>query len=316
MTKLALLVGIDDYPTSPLAGCVNDATRVYDLLRRHHDDSPNFECKRLVAPGEQVTRATLKQAVEDLFKRQAEVALFFFAGHGTANNLGGYLVTQDAKKYDEGLSMTDVLTMANNSPARERIIILDCCHSGAMGQLPAVNNDAAMLKEGVSILSACRESEFSVEKDGGGLFTSLVCDALVGGAADVCGKVTIASLYAYADEALGGWDQRPLFKAHVSKLVPLRNCNTAVDLKVLRLLPKYFKSPTDEYTLDPSYEPTAEPHHSEHEEIFGHLQRLRAARLVTPVGEEHLYYAAMNSKSCRLTALGIHYWHLANSGKI
>jgi len=24
------------------------------------------------------------------------------SGHGTANNLGGYLVTQDAKSYDEG----------------------------------------------------------------------------------------------------------------------------------------------------------------------------------------------------------------------
>lgn len=316
MAKLALLVGIDDYPTAPLAGCINDATRMHELLHRHHDDSPNFECRKLLAPDENVTRATLKQAVEKLFERQADVALFFFAGHGTANNLGGYLVTQDAKKYDEGLSMADVLTMANNSPARERIIILDCCHSGAMGQLPAVNNNAAMLKEGVSILSACRESEVSVEKCGGGLFTSLVSDALGGGAADVCGKVTIAGIYAYVDEALGGWDQRPLFKIHVSKLVPLRTCASAVDLSVLRLLPKYFKSPSDEYALDSSYEPTATPRHSEHEEIFGHLQRLRAARLITPVGEDHLYYAAINSKSCRLTALGVHYWHLANSGNI
>ena len=316
MAKLALLVGIDDYPTAPLAGCVNDATRMHNLLRCHHDDSPNFECRELVAPDDQVTRATLKQAVENLFTRQADVALFFFAGHGTANNLGGYLITQDAKKYDEGLCMTDVLTMANNSLARERIIILDCCHSGALGQLPAVNNDAAVLKEGVSILSACRESEVAVETAGGGLFTSLVCDALGGGAADVCGKVTIAGIYAYVDEALGGWDQRPLFKIHVSKLVPLRNCTTAVDVKILRLLPKYFKSPSDEYALDPSYEPTAEPRHPEHEEIFGDLQRLRSARLILPVGEEHLYYAAMNSKSCRLTALGVHYRRLANCGKI
>lgn len=316
MTKIALLVGIDNYPASPLAGCVSDATRMNELLQRNHDESPNFECKRLIAPNETVTRATLKQAVNDLFKRQADVALFFFAGHGTANNLGGYLVTQDAQQYDEGLNMTDLLTMANNSPARERIIILDCCHSGAMGQLPMVNNDAAMIKEGVSILSACRESEVSVEKSGGGLFTSLVCDALKGGAADVCGKVTIAGVYAYADEALGGWDQRPLFKIHVSKLVPLRNCPPTVELKVLRMLPKYFPSPYHVYTLDPSYEPDAEPKHPEHEKIFGHLQDMRASSLVEPIGEKHMYFAAINSKSCMLTALGIHYWHLANSGKI
>jgi hypothetical protein len=289
---------------------------MHDLLHRHHDNAPNFECKKLVAPGNQVTRVILKEAVENLFKRQADVALFFFAGHGTANNLGGYLVTQDAQKYDEGLSMNDVLIMANSSPAGERIIILDCCHSGAMGQLPPIDNETTTIKEGVSILSSCRESEVSMEKDGGGLFTSLVCDALRGGAADVCGKVTTAGIYAYADEALGGWDQRPLFKIHVSKLAPLRNCPPAVDLKILRLLPRYFQLPQDEYQLDPSYEPDEEPKHSEHEEIFSYLQEMRAARLVEPVGEKHMYYAAVNSKSCRLTSLGIHYWHLANSGKI
>jgi len=316
MTKIALLVGIDDYKSSPLAGCVSDANRMHDRLCHHYDKSPNFECKVLTAPGEKVTRASLKQAVKDLFTRNADVALFFFAGHGTVNNLGGYLITQDATKYDEGLGMTDLITIANQSPARERIIILDCCHSGALGNLPAVNNDAALLKEGVSILSACRESEVSVEYGEGGLFTSLVCDALDGGAADVCGKVTVAGIYAYVDEALGGWDQRPLFKIYVSKLVPLRSCNPAVSPEILRMLPKYFQRSSDEYPLDPSYERTAESHNLEHEKIFRHLQSMRAARLVTPVGEEHLYYAAMNSKSCRLTALGVHYWRLANSGKI
>lgn len=319
MTKLALLVGIDGYPSSPLAGCVNDAERVTELLARNHDNSPNFECRALVAPAgavTTVTRPVLRQAVEELFNRPVDVALFYFSGHGTVNNLGGYLVTQDAARYDEGLSMAHVLATANNSPAKERIVILDCCHSGAMGQLPAIDNDTAMLREGVSVLSACRESETSLETNGGGLFTTLVCDALSGGAADVCGKVTTAGIYTYVDEALGGWDQRPLFKTHIAKLVPLRNCTPAVDPKILRMLPQYFKTPKDHYVLDPSYEPTEEPRHEEHEMIFGHLQKLRAARLVDPVGEEHLYFAAINSKSCRLTALGVFYWHLANSGKI
>jgi caspase domain-containing protein len=316
LAKIALFVGIDDYPTAPLAGCVNDATRMSNLLSRHHDDSPNFECRKLLSSQETIDRAKLRRAVEDLFKRPADVALFFFAGHGTVNNLGGFLVTQDARQYDEGMGMTDVLAMANASPARERVIVLDCCHSGALGQLPAISNDAAMLKEGVSILSASRASEASVEAAGGGLFTSLVYDALNGGAADVCGKVTVASVYAYVDEVLGGWDQRPLFKSHVSKLVSLRTCKPAVEPGILRVLPKYFRSPDMELPLDPSYEPESEPRNPEHEKIFKHLQTLRDARLVVPVGEAHLYYAAMNSKACKLTELGTYYWHLANSGKI
>ena len=35
--RRALIVGVDDYPTSPLRGCVNDASEVARLLRRHQD---------------------------------------------------------------------------------------------------------------------------------------------------------------------------------------------------------------------------------------------------------------------------------------
>ena len=38
--------------------------------------------------------------------------------------------------------------------------------------------------------------------------------------------------------------------------------------------------------------------------------------LIVPVGEEHMYYAVMNSKSCRLTALGAQYWRLAGENKL
>ena len=50
--------------------------------------------------------------------------------------------------------------------------------------------------------------------------------------------------------------------------------------------------------------------------IFKNLQKLESVGLVCPVGEEHMYYAAMNSKSCKLTPLGQHYWNLVKSGKI
>ena len=102
-------------------------------------------------------------------------------------------------------------------------------------------------------------------KDEGGIFTSLVYSALNGGASDVIGNVTVASLYTYVDQALGSWDQRPLFKSHVSKLIPLRKCKPEIELDILRLLPKYFSSPTYEFSLDPSFEPRSEPKNLEKE---------------------------------------------------
>jgi len=50
--------------------------------------------------------------------------------------------------------------------------------------------------------------------------------------------------------------------------------------------------------------------------IFAILQRYRAAKLVEPVDSEHMYFAAMEDKACRLTPLGQHYWHMANKGRL
>lgn len=226
--RRALVVGIDYYPTAALEGCVEDACRVAAVLGRHADGEPNFDCWRLLgSENREVTRAMLLSRLDHLFRDESDVVLFYFSGHGTESNLGGYLATSDARKYNEGVSLTDVLTLADNSVAREVVILLDCCHSGSFGQLPAVDNRSAVLREGVSVLTASRSTQPAVEVEGRGLFTSLVCDALEGGAADVLGHVTVAAIYNYVDQALGSWDQRPLLKSHVSKLVKLRRTSSS-----------------------------------------------------------------------------------------
>ncbi|MFX0136581.1 MAG: caspase domain-containing protein [Candidatus Hodarchaeota archaeon] len=315
--RRALLVGIDDYDFARLSGCVNDAKNMKQVLSRNEDESRNFYCKVLTAPAENITRSFLREQIMELFAYDADVTLFYFAGHGTFDNLGGYLVTQDAAKYDEGVAIRDVLLLANKAKKiREVVIILDCCHSGFLGSIPEIDNEKAILREGVSVLTASRSSQTAAEIGGSGLFTTLICAALEGGYADVCGNVTVASVYAYVDQALGAWEQRPLFKSHVSTLIPLRKCKPAVELSILRMITKYFPTPDFEFKLDPSYEPDAEPRNPEHEKIFYHLQMYRSARLVEPVGAEHMYFAAMNSKSCKLTPIGQFNWCLAERGKI
>ena len=316
--RRALLVGIDNYPRVPLKGCVKDIKRVRELLIKHQDQdsSPNFDCEVLLSPEGKVTRPLLRNSLQKLFADKANVALFYFSGHGTRNNLGGYLVTQDTERYDEGVSMTEVLGLANNSRIDEVVIILDCCHSGSFGALPPLDNDSALLREGVSVLTASRDSQVAIETGDGGIFTSLICGALSGGAADVMGNVTVGSVYAYADQALGAWDQRPLFKSHVSKFIPLRKCQPTIELPILRLLLEYFPSPSYEFPLDPSYEPDVEPDNTKNERIFSHLQNYRDGRLLVPVSAKHLYFAAINSKACKLTPLGQYYWHLANKKKL
>ncbi|MFA6282738.1 MAG: caspase family protein [Desulfurivibrionaceae bacterium] len=314
--RKALIVGINDYPNSPLSGCVNDANSLGAIIESNGDGSPNFGVKMLTCTSTQITRSVLREAIEQLFAGDAEMALLYFSGHGYIKSTGGYLVTVDAKKYDEGVSMDEVLALANQSKAKNKVVILDCCHSGAMGSPNLASNNIAQLSEGLSVLTASRDSEYAIEIGGAGVFTSLVIDALKGGAADVRGNITPGSLYAYVDEALGAWDQRPIFKTNVTSFATLRRIPPKVPFNVLRRIIQYFKTPDSEYPLDPSYEDTDSSAKPDNVKIFKELQKLQSVGLVVPVEAEFMYFAAINSKSCRLTALGYQYWRLVNEKKL
>lgn len=318
--RKALVVGINQYPQCPLEGCCNDADAVTELLSKHENDSPNFSVKLIKDIG---TKSQLRQHIEDCFSGDADIALFYFSGHGFIDSVGGYLVTPDFKDYDYGVSLQDVLTIANNSHCKDRVIILDSCHSGFMGNISTAGQSTAVINEGVTILTASRASEMSLEAGGHGLFTSLLLEALLGSGSDITGNITLGGIYAYIDKALGPWQQRPVFKTNVTRFTSLRNVKPQVDLSIIRKLSEYFLSEDFELPLNPSFEPTNSPcvdHEviepyadTKNTKIFSDLQKLEGIGLVVPVGEEHMYFAAMKSKSCALTAIGKQYWRLVQN---
>jgi hypothetical protein len=315
--RKALIVGINEYDYgSTLNGCVNDATKLARLLGRNEDGSINFENQILLAPPDKITKQILKEKIEELFKYDADIALLYFSGHGSKSVIDGYLVAKDTKTYDDGLSMHTILSLADKAPIREIVIILDCCFSGTFGSDSIAAAGKSILREGISILTASGSSQTSKEVGGAGVFTSLICDALEGGAADVCGLINVAGLYTYVDQTLGAWDQRPMLKANVSKLISVRQVKPQVEMSILRTLEEYFPNPNIEYSLDPSYEKTAGLGNLANELIFSHLQQYRDSRLLIPVNATSMFEAAMNSKSCRLTPLGRFYAKLVMSGRL
>lgn len=311
--RKALVVGLNDYPSAPLTGCVNDAVSIGQILSRNGDGSPNFDVRTITG---QCKKADLRAAIEQLFSGSNDDSLFYFAGHGTITSTGGCIVTTDYETYNEGISMDDILQLANQSAARNKIIILDCCHSGAFGS-PALNQGRlSQLSDGLTILTASRDSESAIERNGSGVFTNLLIDALHGGAADLRGFITPGSLYSYIDEALGAWDQRPVFKTNVSKFTHLRKVEPPVPLATLRKITNYFTSPEEEFQLDPSFEDTSDNPNEQNVSIFKDLQKYQSVGLVVPVDAPFMYFAAMESKSCRLTAMGYQYWRLAKENKL
>lgn len=321
--RKALIVGINNYPKAPLCGCVNDASAFSAIIETNGDGSPNFDV-RLVT--DVPTKSELKGLIIELFSGHCETALLYFSGHGLLDDIGGYIVTPDYKPNDEGVSMDEILNIANDSKAQNRVIILDCCHSGALGSPKNLGGKSAHIGEGVSILTASRDSESAIEINGHGVFTNLLLDALQGGAADLRGHITPGSVYAYIDQALGPWDQRPVFKTNITRFTSLRTVTPQVPIDILRKLVDYFPTPQDEFALDPSFEDTnapvvehkiVEPHaKAENVAVFKHLQKFQGVGLVVPVNEQYMYFAAMNSKSCKLTALGYHYWRLVKEKRI
>lgn len=314
--RKALIVGIDYYAkSSPLFGCVNDAHSVKSVLERHSDGTVNFGVKLLTGtgPNDAVRRKELKENVRELFADDCEIALFYFAGHGYIETTGGYLCTSDVETGDDGLPLSEVLTFAYKSPARNKVIVLDSCHSGIAGERPELKHYAE-LSEGMTILTASTEDQYASEENGSGVFTTLFIDALGGAAGNLVGDVTPGSVYAHVDQSLGPWQQRPVFRTNVKTFVSLRKVQPPVSLAELQQITSFFPVPGYEFNLDPSFEPEG-THKKNAENIrkFAILQRYNRLNLLVPVDAPHMWHAAMNSKSCKLTVLGEHYRRLVEN---
>jgi HEAT repeat protein len=84
-----------------------------------------------------VKRPVFRAAVQELIETSGEL-VFYYYGHGMAGQQGaGIFVTSDAVPFDEGVPMAEVVRALFSSPAREVVVLLDCCHAG----LAAVSAD-------------------------------------------------------------------------------------------------------------------------------------------------------------------------------
>lgn len=320
--RKALVVGIEDYPNNSLNCCVNDAIMISTLLGKNDNGTKNFD----VCYEKNIkTKSVLKRKIKELFSGGNDVELFYYSGHGYVDELGGYIVTPDYCEDDWGVPMNEVLQLANKSSSKNKIIILDCCYSGAMGQ-SNIDTNISPIGIGVTILTSSRNSETSMEINGHGVFTQLLVQALSGEAANILGKTTPGSIYAYIDQSLGSWEQRPIFKTNITRFISIRETLPRVNIEELAVLINCFSSRTGYFNLDPSFEFTnsiekkhivVEPYaNPDNVKLFKILQKLESVDLIEPIGEEHMYFAAMHSKACRLTPLGQYYWELLNKKRI
>ncbi len=332
MSKGALIVGIDDYTIqNPLSGCISDAKKIDKLLKRNGDKDKtlNFSTTLLTSDKKsKVSSRNILKEAKELFSRECEIALFYFSGHGYSDEMGSFLITPDLENHYSGIEMQQIINLAKNSKAREVMIILDCCYSGYAAIIPMLGENLTIIKEGMSIITASRKNEFAIEEEGkGGVFTSLFCEALEGGAADILGDVTIAGAYNYVDKLLGFFAQRPQFKSSVSTYKTIRKCKSDLELSEFHEIVNLFDDKDEKFKLDKSYEPHFGGNEVEKHRKYRILQKYAKLRIIAPrvpeeakkqndLVDDFTYHAAEFGGYCELTPTGKFYWQLVKKGLI
>jgi len=176
--------------------------------------------KRRIDPNQVVTVKILGEALGQLFnpkgKNVPDTALFFFAGHGVREEMGGieegYLATSDADpQFNKfGISLQWLRRLLEQSPIRQQIIWLDCCHSGEVLNFDEANPGEKGKARDRCFIAASREFEPAYEQLAGnhGVLTAALLDGL-----DPIhqGLVNNHTLVNFVEQRLKGEIQRPVF---------------------------------------------------------------------------------------------------------
>jgi hypothetical protein len=221
----ALVVGIQDFANSSinLRYSVADANAVAQLLQQKA--APLFDKVNIETLTTQ--QMTTKEALIGAFARYrtinpSDVFVFYVASHGAIEgaNLASreyflipssFNTVSDEAIRRDGLSEGDLRRMIASIPATRKLLMLDTCHAGAMGDAMMVNtrdlaeSGAVTVLAGAvgsTILSASTSDQEALEGENGhGLFTAVLLRGLAGGA-DLRknGSVKTLDLAVYLDD--------------------------------------------------------------------------------------------------------------------
>ncbi|AFY45170.1 SUMF1/EgtB/PvdO family nonheme iron enzyme [Nostoc sp. PCC 7107] len=214
MAKVALLIGISEYEPglTPLPKAVNDVEAMQRVLE--NPEMGDFDdVKTLKNP----QRLEMEREIYNLYanREKEDLVLLYFSGHGVVVENGDfYFSTCETQKSQNkllpytALAATSVHRWMNESKSKRRVVILDCCFSGAFAKgLTAKDSGTIDLQqqlggEGTAILTASTSTQYAFESDELDLsiYTQYLVEGIEKGAADQDGDGLIAvdELHDYA----------------------------------------------------------------------------------------------------------------------
>jgi energy-coupling factor transporter ATP-binding protein EcfA2 len=242
MLRDALVIGINTYQHLPgLQAPARDAEAIAHQLQTYGE----FRVHRLpeviqsgqpqIGQKTPVTLRELETALVNLFKPKGNniphTALFYFSGHGMQKEVGiqeGYLALSDSNPEAGlyGLSLFWLRRLLQESPVRQRVVLLDCCHSGELLNFLEADPGARPGTDRL-FMAASREYESAYESLNSPY--SVFTQALVAGLEPQrleTGIVTNHSLVACVSESLKAEIQQPLFESSGSEIILTRSTGT------------------------------------------------------------------------------------------
>ncbi|MBW4513914.1 MAG: caspase family protein [Timaviella obliquedivisa GSE-PSE-MK23-08B] len=238
MSRDALIVGINTYQYLPsLQAPAKDAEAIaqqlhsYGEFRVHRLPEMIQSGKSQIGQKTPVTLQELETALINLFKPKGNnpphTALFYFSGHGIQRDAGiqeGYLAVSDANpdKGFCGLSLFWLRRLLQESPVRQRIVILDCCHSGELLNFLEADPGAQAGTDRL-FMAASKEYETAYEslESPYSVFTQALVTGLDPNRVEA-GVVTNHSLTDWVNHSLKSEIQQPLFESSGSEIILTR----------------------------------------------------------------------------------------------
>jgi hypothetical protein len=238
MSRDALVVGINTYQNLPsLQAAAQDAESLARCLESFGEcrtvrlPESISQQKPVISQRGIVTTAMLEEALIKLFKPPGktipQTAIFYYSGHGLQRQAGiqeGFLATSDANPAagHYGLSLNWLRRLLQESPVRQRVILLDCCNSGEFFNMLEADPGARAGTDRL-FMAAAREYEAAYESLGGS--HSVFTQALLSGLNPYKVKGGIVNGHSLTDtvnRALKGELQQPLFESSGGEIVLTR----------------------------------------------------------------------------------------------
>lgn len=144
--RKALCIGIDDYPTHKLRGCVNDAKAWQSFL-----NDIGFSVSLLLHP----KRQEILQGIDDLFRdaKAGDLLVLQYSGHGTRienPTTGGFDEALCPVDFDQGYLILDDEIGAKIETLSDYVRLtcfFDCCHASTMTNLFATSRQLSATRK-------------------------------------------------------------------------------------------------------------------------------------------------------------------------